>query len=54
MKTIVPRLFPFPHTDPGNLVELEYVAGHDLFQRSARPGLELAGCSAPYFRNKRK
>src|SRR6266508_5652823 len=48
-RVFLPCLLPFPHIDPGNLVELEYVAGDDLFQRSHRLRIELAGCSTLFF-----
>ena len=37
------------HLNPGNLVELKYVVGHDLFQRSDWFGLKLVGCSTLFF-----
>jgi len=45
-RAVLSRIFPFPHSDARNLVELKYVAGHDLLQWNNWSGFELAGCPA--------
>jgi hypothetical protein len=43
---LVPYLFPLAYPHARNLVELKYVAGHDLLQRNHWSRFELAGCPA--------